>query len=75
MGNLQPDPANNLLDVRAILTRGAVNVDLYVANVLDSRPVLSKRNKGNDQSTLFYATTFRPRTFGLSVNWNINGKK
>lgn len=73
-GNLKPDPANNLLDVRAIIKHEKVDVVFYVSNVLDSRPVLSKRNKGNDTSTLFYATTFRPRTFGLSVNWNIKGK-
>jgi len=73
-GNLQADPANNLLDARAIVTRGDVNVVFYVSNVLDSRPVLSRRNKGNDESTIFYATTFRPRTYGLSVNWNIKGE-
>jgi hypothetical protein len=72
-GNLKPDPANNLLDGRAILERGNVDVVLYVSNLLNSRPVLSGRNKGNDESTLFYATTFRPRTFGLSVNWNFKG--
>ncbi len=73
-GNLQPDPVNNLLDARAIFTRKDVKVIFYVSNVLDSRPVLSRRNKGNDTSTLFYATTFRPRTVGLSVNWNIGIK-
>jgi iron complex outermembrane recepter protein len=69
-GNLKPDPANNLLEARAILKFKQVKLELFVENVLDARPVLSKRNKGNDTNTLLYATTFRPRTIGVAVNWD-----
>lgn len=66
---LRPDPATNLLNVRTVLSLGRCDLSLFLNNVLDERPVLLKRNKGNDANTLYYATTFRPRTAGLSVNW------
>ncbi len=42
---------------------------VYLNNVFDAQPTLLKRNKGADVSTLYYATTFRPRTFGLAGTW------
>jgi hypothetical protein len=42
-----------------------VEVGLYVNNLLDSQPTLSRRNNFRED-TLIYATTFRPRTIGLN---------
>lgn len=42
---------------------------LYLNNAFDARPTLLKRNKGVDFNTLYYATTFRPRTVGLAGTW------
>jgi outer membrane receptor protein involved in Fe transport len=66
---LVADPANNLLNLRLDVQDGPVEVALYLNNVLDSEPTLLQRNKGNDLSTLYYATTFRPRTVGLAGTW------
>jgi iron complex outermembrane recepter protein len=59
------NPATNLLNVRAGLKWSRVDVGLYVDNLLDSQPTLLARNNAT-ADTLFYATTFRPRTIGLS---------
>jgi iron complex outermembrane receptor protein len=59
------DPTTNLLNTRAGLRWSRVEVGLYVNNLLDSQPTLLRRNNAS-QNTLIYATTFRPRTIGLS---------
>jgi hypothetical protein len=68
--NLDGDPATNLLNLRATLSVPSVGRDLDVAlfltNAFDSQPTLLQRTKGINVSTLTYATTFRPRTVGLS---------
>ena len=66
---LTSDPSTNMLNLRTALDRANVSMAIFVNNVLDSQPTLLKRNKGLDASTLFYATTFRPRTVGLSGTW------
>ena len=75
---LEGDPSTNLLNLRATLSlqipdlaKGAERLDLsfFVANVLDAQPTLLKRNKGVDVSSLYYATTFRPRTVGVTGTW------
>lgn len=45
------------------------DVALYLDNAFDAQPTLLKRNKGADVGTLYYATTFRPRTVGLAGTW------
>lgn len=42
---------------------------LHLDNVFDTQPTLLKRNKGVDYNTLYYATTFRPRTLGVTGTW------
>jgi iron complex outermembrane recepter protein len=59
------NPTTNWLSTRAGLKWSRVEVGLYVNNLLDSQPTLSRRNNGR-ADTLIYATTFRPRTIGLS---------
>lgn len=75
---LDGDPATNLLNLRATLSlhspdsaalASRLDVSVFVTNALDSQPTLLKRNKGVDVSDLYYATTFRPRTLGLSGTW------
>ena len=75
---LQADPATNVLNLRGTLSlmRPALashserlDVSLFVSNVFDAQPMLLKRNKGADDSSLYYATTFRPRTVGLTGTW------
>jgi iron complex outermembrane recepter protein len=75
---LQADPATNLLNLRGTLSllhpAGAsraerLDLSVFVTNLFDAQPTLLKRNKGVDVSTLYYATTFRPRTVGLSGTW------
>jgi hypothetical protein len=64
---LAGNPATNFLNLRTTVAFGMrVDVALFLNNVFDSQPTLLKRNKGVDTSTLYYATTFRPRTLGLS---------
>jgi iron complex outermembrane receptor protein len=46
------------------------DLSLYLDNAFDAQPTLLKRNKGVDVSTLYYATTFRPRTVGLAGTWH-----
>jgi len=47
----------------------SVDIAAYLNNAFDAQPTLLKRNKGADISSLYYATTFRPRTLGLALSW------
>ena len=60
------DPATNQLDLRASAHWPRVELSAFVNNVLDAQPVLQRRN-AVPVDTLFYATTFRPRTSGVAV--------
>jgi len=72
---LAGDPATNIVNLRASFSRGdpgsadRLELSLFVNNLFDSQPTLLKRNKGVDVSTLYYATTFRPRTIGVAGTW------
>ena len=59
------NPATHLLHARAGLKWSRVEIGLHVDNLLDSQPTLLRRNNSSED-TLLYATTFRPRTIGLS---------
>jgi len=63
-----PDPSTNLLNLRAVLQRANYDVALFVNNALDSRPTISRFGFG--APTPVFATTFRPRTVGLSTSWH-----
>jgi outer membrane receptor protein involved in Fe transport len=69
--NLGGDPATNILNLRATMSLPSagrnLDVALFLNNVFDSQPTLLKRTKGIDDSTLTYATTFRPRTLGVTA--------
>ena len=65
---LVPDPATNLVGMRAGMTFDKFDLALYVDNLLDSQPQLDLQHQ--DGSTALYeATTFRPRTVGLSMDY------
>jgi iron complex outermembrane receptor protein len=64
----RPDPSNNLLNLRAGLRWPSLELQLFVDNALDSQPTLLRRNVYVG-STLFVATTVRPRTVGTSLRW------
>jgi outer membrane receptor protein involved in Fe transport len=68
-GNV-PDPSTNLLNLRATLRRASSEVGLFVNNALDSRPMIVRRYDGAPWPPSAYATTFRPRTVGLSASWH-----
>ncbi len=65
----RPSPVPHLCHCTADANEGLAFA-VFLNNALDSQPTLLKRNKGADNvSNLFYATTFRPRTVGLSGTW------
>jgi outer membrane receptor protein involved in Fe transport len=66
----RPDPSTNLFNLRAGVRWSAFDVDILVDNALDSRPIVLRRNV-YPMSTLFVATTFRPRTVGLAGTWRL----
>lgn len=64
----RPDPSNNLLNLRAAVRWSNFDAALSVDNVFDSQSMLLRRNV-YAKSTFFLATTFRPRTVALALNW------
>lgn len=65
MPGLRADPATDLLNVRVRLTWADYELTGFVDNLLNSLPVLG-RAADSRASTLYYATTFPPRTIGLT---------
>jgi iron complex outermembrane recepter protein len=63
-----PDPATHLYNGRVGATIHKVDVTLFVDNVFNSHPLLGKY-QASPTSDLITYTTFRPRTAGLSVNY------
>ena len=65
----RPNPSTNLLNLRSMVTWPHFELSVFVNNVLDSQPTLQRRNF-EPADTLYYATTFRPRTVGIATNWH-----
>jgi outer membrane receptor protein involved in Fe transport len=59
-----PDPSTNLLNLRVGLRWAHSDLALFVNNTLDARPTMQSTNGG---FPVFFATTLRPRTMGLSA--------
>jgi outer membrane receptor protein involved in Fe transport len=61
-------PQTNLLNFR-LGTRFANGVDLslFVKNLLDSHPVLSRNQTGSNIDLIYVDRTFRPRTIGIMI--------
>jgi iron complex outermembrane receptor protein len=67
-GGLVPEPETNMLKVRAGTSVKNINLALFMDNVLNSHPLLDLNHQ--DENTLLYeASTFRPRTFGLTATY------
>ncbi len=65
---LAADPATNFLSLRAGVTLRRLDLDLFMDNVLDSRPQLDLNHQ--DQNTLLLeARTLRPRTIGMTASY------
>ena len=67
-GNV-PDPSTNLLNLRATLRRASYDIAVFINNALDSRPTIVRLNDDDPWPPSAYATTFRPRTVGLTASW------
>lgn len=67
--NNRPDPSTNLVNLRATLRWASYDAALFVNNALDSQPTILRSNEGTGLP-FFFATTFRPRTVGLSASWH-----
>lgn len=65
---LVADPATNQLSARAGSTFGNWDVAVFMNNMLDAHPQLDL-NHQDANTLLFEASTFRPRTTGLEVNY------
>jgi iron complex outermembrane receptor protein len=67
------DPATNVINFRARLSRSSVDLTFFVDNVLNTQPLLLGKTEGSYFGVvlgppLVYGTTFRPRTTGLTVD-------
>jgi len=66
--NLVPDPATNFVSIRAGMNVGDWDFALFMQNLLNAHPQLDLNHQ--DQYTeLYEATTFRPRTTGIAINY------
>jgi len=66
--NLVADPATNFVSARAGAIIGTLDASLFMNNVLNAHPRLDLNHQ--DTSTLLYeASTFRPRTTGLTLTY------
>lgn len=65
---LVPDPATKLASLRAGMTFSKFDVALFVDNLFDSHPQLDLQHQ-DSATALFEASTFRPRTVGLSADY------
>ena len=64
---LVPDPATNQVSARAGLTFGKWDVAVFANNLLNAHPQLGLTHQDSG-TTLYEATTLRPRTIGLAAS-------
>ena len=65
---LYPTASTFQASARAGITVGHLDIAIFANNLFNAHPLLF-RNHQDSQTPLYEATTFRPRTFGLSLNW------
>jgi iron complex outermembrane recepter protein len=63
------DPSTNVLNVRADVKWSSFKMALFVDNAWNSQPTLGRVDPCSVCSPWGFATTFRPRTVGLSGTW------
>jgi iron complex outermembrane recepter protein len=66
---LTANPATNVMNLRIGGVQGKLDVSLFLNNVLNSHPNLAKYQDTTTSTIIDYAT-LRPRTLGLTVNYN-----
>ncbi|WP_066552374.1 TonB-dependent receptor [Croceicoccus bisphenolivorans] len=62
-------PGKDFVQMRLGMRKGALDVSLFVDNLTNSRDLLS-RGHDTPSATLFYAQSYRPRTVGLTLQFN-----
>jgi iron complex outermembrane recepter protein len=62
-----PDPPTHLTNARIGYTHGKLDISLFVQNVFNAHPLLGEFQSA-PTSNLFYYSTLRPRTVGLTAN-------
>ena len=67
--DIPPNSSTNVLNLRVSAEYQKIEVEAFVYNLLDSRPLLN-RSQDNISSDLFYQTTLRPLTFGVGAYWH-----
>jgi iron complex outermembrane recepter protein len=65
---LIPNPATNIVRLRAGATFGDVNVALFADNLFNSHPQLNLTHQ-DSATLLFEATALRPRTIGITATY------
>jgi iron complex outermembrane recepter protein len=65
----RPDPATNLLNLRASVRWGRYDAALFINNAFNSLPTIQRTNPTFVVTQNVIAATFRPRTAGLTVSW------
>ncbi|MDB5480721.1 MAG: TonB-dependent receptor [Caulobacteraceae bacterium] len=63
---LVPNPATHQVSMRAGVALGAWDLALYANNLLNAHPVLNLTHQ-DSATTLYEATTLRPRTIGMAA--------
>jgi hypothetical protein len=66
--NLIADPTTNTLSARVGAIIGTLDASLFMNNVLNAHPQLDL-NHQDTQTLLYEASTFRPRTTGLTLTY------
>ncbi len=67
-GGLIPDPTTNLVSLRTGMNFSKLSLAVFVDNLFDAHPQLDLQHQDSG-TALFEATTFRPRTVGLSADY------
>jgi iron complex outermembrane recepter protein len=65
----EPDPATHLYNARAGYAINKVDLTVFINNIANNTPALSKY-QANPGSSLITYTTFQPRTIGLTATYN-----
>ena len=66
-----PDPATHLYNGRAGYTLGKLDLTMFINNIFNNTPALSKYQANNTPGyNLLSYTTFRPRTIGVTANYS-----
>ena len=68
--NFRTEPSTHMLNLRAVMAWKKLEAALFVTNALDSQPALGRAHVCCDDP-LYTASTFRPRTVGVSATWRL----